>query len=110
MKTIISIGVLALLILGCSTTAQRKAANTLESVHKTVDAAYDGYIDLVIRGTLKTNSFPVIAGHYTTFQASYLAAVLVVAGDTNGIAPVNITDKANTVTGAIGTALKEDRK
>ncbi len=97
-------------ITGCSTTAQRKSANTLESIHKTVDAAYDGYVDLVIRGTLKTNSFKIVANHYSTFQSAYLAAIIIVAGDTNGIAPVNITVYADNVTGAIGTALKEDKK
>jgi hypothetical protein len=95
---------------GCkSPTTQKVSVNTLFTLHKTADAALDGYLDLVNQGKLATNSVPKVLASYTQFQGVYNTAILFVANNTNAVPPQAVVDAAvdfaNTVTSAKKGAL-----
>jgi hypothetical protein len=75
MKNIMAIALVALLFIGCSTSQRRATYNTLYSVHVTTDAAYNGYLDLVVKGSVRTNDVPIVSRSYRNFQAGFTAAV-----------------------------------
>ena len=87
-------------------TTQRVAVNTLFSTHKAVDLVLDGYLDLIVKGQLVTNSLPKVAAKYDNFQAAFRLAVVVVAGDTNAVAPPTVTDAARAFTDTVTLAKK----
>lgn len=80
MTKILSIALLALLI-GCSTSQRRASYNTLYSVHVTTDAAYTSYLDLVVKGSIRTNDVPAVSRSYRNFQAGFATAVELAAID-----------------------------
>ena len=75
-------------------TVQQQAVKTLYSVHKTVDAALDAYLDLVIAGKLPTNSVPRVTAAYGEFQTAYNANLVFVSMNTNSAAPTLVLDSA----------------
>lgn len=92
---------------GCkSPTTQKLAVQTLFTVHKTADAALDGYLDLVIKGLVATNGVPRVSKAYNDFQSAYNAAVVVVAMNTNATAPQAVLDAAVNLSTTITTVKK----
>lgn len=86
---------------GCTTSAQRVSYNTIYSVEKTATAAYDGYIDQVIKGTLPTNDVPKISAAYNAVQRSVLVALDGVQYNTNALAPESLQIEAKDLTNLI---------
>lgn len=97
----------SIVITGCkSPTQQKVAVNTLFSLHKAADLALDDYLDLVNKGTLATNSVPKVLTAYTTFQAAYNSAVVLVASGTNIVAPQSVVDAAAAFASTVTSAKK----
>lgn len=109
MKQLLSIGLLAALLVGCSTTARRALHNTLYSVNVTTTAAYTGYIELVMAGQLKTNSVPKVSQQYSAFQRTFNLAVEQAQFQTNALASVEVLNLSTAVINQIETAKKEDK-
>ena len=83
----LALGGTAIITAGCTTNQQKIAYNTLYSVEKSTTAAYDGYIDSVIKGISTTNGVPRVSRAYNTFQASFLVALDAAQFHTNALAP-----------------------
>src|SRR5262245_4525777 len=80
---------------GCkSPTVQRQAVNTLYSVHKSVDAAFDSYLDLVVKQIISAKHVLKVVNAYDDFQNVYNSALIVVASNTNSVAPQEVMDAA----------------
>lgn len=94
--------------IGCKTTPtqQKIAVNTLFSLHTTVDVALDGYLDLVNKHLLVTNSVSKVLNAYLTFQSVYNGAVVFVANNTNAVAPQNLVDETSTFIKTVDLARK----
>ena len=82
---------------GCrAPSAQKQSVNTLFSLHKTVDAALDSYLDAVVSGTLHTNGVPIVLKAYADFQTVYNSAVAVAVMNTNAPPNPAVSDMAAT--------------
>lgn len=94
---------LAVLVVGCAT-AGRTYYNTLASIQVATTGAFNGYIDLVVKGQVKTNDVPLISRDYNLFQTVWGGAVAVAQFQTNAIAPSAVTDAAAVVVNDITAA------
>lgn len=95
---------LALSPIGCSTSAQRITYNTLASVGATANSAYSAYLDLVVKGSVKTNDVPKVSAAYNTFEMAFAAAISAAQFNPTNPAPANVTDLANNLLSAISAA------
>jgi hypothetical protein len=96
-RTILEIallGAVAASLIGCGTTPQTTALNTLSTLEQSTTAAYDGYLALVVKGTVPTNDVPKISHLFNTFQADMIVAIVSVNGNSNAIAPASIIAEA----------------
>lgn len=104
MKTLLSLA-LVLLIVGCGTTAQRQAYNSLATTGVTVSTAYESYLDLVLHGKVPTNDVPKITASYRQFYALYQAACETAQWATNLTAtPPEVVMAGGAVTSAVNKA------
>lgn len=100
----------SIVLIGCkSPTVQKQSVNTLFTLHKTADAALDGYLDSIHKGIVATNDLPKVLSAYTTFQNAYNAAVTLVASNTNAVPPQALQDAAAEFASAVSTADKKLR-
>jgi hypothetical protein len=101
MKLILTTLFCAVLI-GCTTSSQRTAYNTIFSVEQTATLGVDDYFTLVIKGTLTTNGVPIIAKSYNDLQAAGALAATASAAGTNALATSSLileaTDLGNLIT------------
>ncbi len=88
-KLLLTLTLVAVLI-GCTSTGQRKAVNTIGGVETSSTAIVDGYYSLVVRGKLSTNNVPKVSRAYDSLQSSIRLALTVVKNDTNALAPANL--------------------
>ena len=88
---------------GCNTTQQRTAYNTIFTVEQTADTAVDGYFALVIKGTVPTNSVPIVAQRFNQLQAACTLAAAASQAGTNAIASANLTAELVDLTAFIAT-------
>lgn len=61
-------------VIGCATTDQQSAVNSLFKLQNTVDTAYASYLDLVASGAIPTNNVAQITQNYQTFQSLFAVA------------------------------------
>ncbi len=88
MKTFIYTTLLILTIgLGCKSSAQKIAGNTIYSIDKVAVTSYDAYLSLVIKGSLPTNDVPKVSKAFNQFQAAVTIAYDGVQYNTNALAP-----------------------
>lgn len=88
---------------GCNTTQQQIAAQSIAALEVGAKSAYDGYLTLVVNGTIPTNSVPQATRAYNDFQASALLAALAVQNNTNALAPTNLTTEFQALTTLLNT-------
>ena len=93
-------------ILGCKSTPQTIAYNTLYSVEKATTAAYDGYVDLVIKGKTTSLYVPSVSKAYDHFQASMFVALDAVQFNTNALAPSSLVIESDDLINLIKTVTK----
>lgn len=89
--TLLSLSAMVLLaVLGCNTSQQKTAYNTLFSLEQTTTAAVDAYDALVVQGKVPTNDIPKVSKAYNDFQAGMALALDAVRNNTNAVAPPNL--------------------
>lgn len=84
-------------LVGCTTTQQTTAYKTLYSVETSTTAAYDGYLSLLIKGSVATNGAPTVASYYNKFQGSFRVALSLAENNTNALAPINLITESQDV-------------
>lgn len=84
----------ALIATSCTTSSQRTAYTTIFSVEQTATATVDGYFALVIKGTLTTNSVPLVSKSFNDLQAACKIAADASEFGTNALAPASLTIEA----------------
>ena len=104
----IKIGLGALLLacavfVGCNTTQQRTAYNTIFSVEQTASLTVDGYYALVIKGVVTTNDVPQVSKIYNDIQASGTLAAAGSQFGTNALAPASLIAELSSLTSLITT-------
>jgi hypothetical protein len=87
----------SVIITGCTAPQQQVTFNTLYTVEHATVSAYDGYIELVIAGTVPTNGVPVVSKAFNAFQQSFLIALDVAQFNTNAIAPPSLVMESQNV-------------
>jgi rhamnogalacturonyl hydrolase YesR len=90
MKKFLTSIALAAVLVGCSTTAQRQAVNTIGGVETSATALVDGYYTEVLKGNLPTNDVPTVSRAYDSLQASIKLSLTVVQNNTNALAPASL--------------------
>lgn len=88
-KTLICLA-LAMAIVGCTATGQRRALNTIGGIETSSTALVDGYFTLVIKGKLPTNDVPVVSRAYNSLQSSIKMSLTIVQNNTNALAPASL--------------------
>lgn len=88
----------------CQMTPRTIAYNTLYSVEKSTTAAYDGYLDLVIKGEVKKDGVPSVSQAFNRFQVGMQTALTAAQYNYNAPASQTVTDLAAAVLNAILTA------
>lgn len=96
-------------IVGCSSSSQRTAYNTIYSVEQTATLAVDDYFTLVIKGTLTTNGVPIIAKSYNDLQAAGKLAETASAAGANALAPSSLILEAADL-GTLITTIEQSTK
>lgn len=81
----------------CKPTQQRLTYNSLASAGQSVNSAYSAYLDLVVKGSVATNSVPVVSKGYNDFQSAFGAAVAGAQFNLTNPAPQNVVDLMNNV-------------
>ena len=81
-------------IVGCSSSSQRTAYNTIFSVEQTATLAVDDYFTLVIKGTVTTNGVPIVAKGFNDLQAAVRLAAAASEYGTNALAPSSLIVEA----------------
>jgi hypothetical protein len=109
-KILIGLGLVTVIVIGCTTTAQRNAYNTIFSVEQTATLAVDDYFTLVLKGTITTNSVPVVAKSFNDLQTAAKLAADATAAGTNGLAPASLILEATDLGNLITTAEKSFKK
>lgn len=105
MKRLLLVSALGIsLLCGCPGPIQRTSFNTIYSLESGVTKAYSGYVDLVIKGSVSTNSLPKIKKAFNDFQASELVALDAVQFNTNALAPAALVTEGQDVINLISTA------
>ncbi len=88
------LGALLVATPGCAfvrnSTPQKIAVTSLGTVQTVTLAAYDGYIDGVIQGVVKTNGVPAVSRTFDKFQSATLVALDGVQFNTNALAPASL--------------------
>ena len=95
---------LALVIVACTSTQQGVVLNSLSTLEQTATATYDGYLALVVKGTVPTNDVPKVSKLFNTFQSDMVLAVVAVQGNTNAVAPQNVIDDSTALINQITTS------
>lgn len=106
MKTRIILPFLLVIALawGCSTSQRRATYNSFATVGMTTDAAVKSYLDLLVKGQVSTNSFPVIIRDYQTFQVAFNLALSAAQFSTNAAAPPDVIQLSGVVLSDVAVA------
>lgn len=103
MKYLFCIAVAVAVIIGCTATQQTITIKTIGSLEAATDAAYKGYIALVLQGKLATNDVPKVAHAFNDFQAAALLATITAKNNTNALAPDALIEESGAVVNLITT-------
>lgn len=102
MKNLVALLAIVFLI-GC-TSQQKTLYNTLASVQSVTTGSYNGYLDLVVKGKITTNSVPKISRDYDMFQQIWTGAVILAQWQTNSIAPPQVVTASSNLVYEISVA------
>lgn len=90
---------------GCkSSSTQSKAVTTMFTIGSGVDEAYKAYLDLIVMGSVSTNSLPSVSQKYMLFQQAFAAGIELTAGNTNAPVPTSVLNAATEFNKAVVTA------
>jgi pectin methylesterase-like acyl-CoA thioesterase len=82
-------------LVGCTTTQQTTAYNTIATVEQTATVAVDDYYTLVFQGKVSTNSVPQVSQAYNNLQAVAALAATATQSGTNALASANLVIEAS---------------
>jgi len=103
-----ALGLVALLAFAaCTTSARRTMYNSLASVGYATQAAYDGYLALVVRQTISSKNVTTVSKAYDSFQAVYSSAVAAAQFATNAPATAPVIEASTKVFSEINRAKEE---
>lgn len=88
---------------GCTTNQQSIAYKTIGSINDAANITYSHYADLVIAGTISTNSLPAVSLRYNQIKSACLLAATASSNGTNAIAPAALTAELADFTSFIAT-------
>ena len=77
--------------MGCTTSSQRTAYNSIYTVEQAASTAVDGYYTGVIKGLFPTNDVPTVATRFNQLQAACTLAAATTQAGTNAVAPATLT-------------------
>ena len=106
MKTKLLIGlalVAGIFEIGCNTTQQRVAYNSIFSVEQAATATVDCYYALVIKGVITTNNVPTVSQKFNQLQAACTLAAATSQAGTNALAPAALTAELGDLTAFVLT-------
>jgi len=92
------------IIVGCGTTPQTTAYNTIFTVETTASAAVDGYYTAVIKGIAPTNQVPQVSQAFNTLQAACILASTTSQAGTNALASPELTVELGQLLNLVQTA------
>jgi len=108
-KLILSVLLVATIsVVGCKTTSQRTAYNTIATIEQTATLAVDDYYTLVIQGKINANGVPIVSKAYNDLQAAGLLAATVAQNGTNALAPASLIIEASQL-GALITTVENTK-
>jgi hypothetical protein len=94
------------IIIGCTTSQQTTAYNTLYSVETVTTATVDGYYAATIKGLASTNGIPKVAVAYNDFQKAFIVALDTAGFETNALAPASLQKESADVISLVGQFYK----
>ena len=97
MRKILPFLAVALIVVGCATSAQRVAFNTVATLETSTTAALDGYFLLVAKGQASTNGVSTVSKAFNKFQGGVLVALDVLQNNTNALAPASLQQLSSDV-------------
>lgn len=101
-QTLLIVAITALFV-GC-VSKNRVAYNTLATIGYSTKAAYETYLDLVVKGQLSEAPVPAVTAKYKQFNIVYGAAVEVASGNLGVVAPPSVQTASEAVMVAIADA------
>lgn len=96
------VGLSTAAFVGCTTSQQRTAYNTLYSVEATTTATVDGYYLAAAKGLASTNGIPKVSSAYNDFQKSFVIALDAAQFNTNALAPASLQQESADVIALVG--------
>ena len=106
-RILLSFAIIAMLAvavgMGCTTSSQRTAYNSIYTVEQAANTAVDGYYTWVIKGLLPTNDVPTVAARFNQLQAACTLAAATTQAGTNAVAPATLTLELTDLVTFIGT-------
>lgn len=106
-KLILTVSV-GLLLMGCSTTQQRTAYNTIFTVESTATTAVQTYYGLVLQGTVSTNGVPIVSKAFNDLQAAASLAEVTSEQGSNALASASLVLEASSL-GALISNLETNK-
>jgi hypothetical protein len=95
--------ILAVLLAGCAST-QTTQFKTISSAQTAVNVAYNGYLDLVEKQQIATNSVPQVSKAFNDFQQAATSAVLIHGLNLTNTPPLDVSNLAASALAAINAA------
>lgn len=87
----------AMIVVGCNTTQQKYAYNSISITETSATSAYQSYIGLVAKGQVPTNNVPKISADFEHFQLATRIAIDLARGNSNTVAPASLVTEAATL-------------
>lgn len=101
--------VVVLIVVGCTTTSQRAAFNTIGALELTASQAIDGYDTALIKGMASTNNAVQIENDFNQFQHAASVAASVAQNGTNALAPASLTLEAANLSALIASSISTNK-
>ena len=101
---LVAAAVVAMIVCAGCAGQSRVLYNSLAAVQAGTSGAYNGYLDLVVKGKVTTNAVPAISRDFNLFQQTWSAAVMIASWNTNAVAPQAVLDASAKVITEINVA------
>ncbi len=108
MKKILASLILCAVLVGCTSTSQRTAYNTIASVEQIATVTVDDYYTLVLQGRLSTNGVPAVSKAFNSLQAAAALAATASKAGTNALASDSLILEASQL-GVLINAVKTQK-
>lgn len=107
LSPIVNSVILAMAVVGCTTTAQRQEFTTIGMVEQAAQSSYNQYSNMVISGQVSTNGLHDVSMKFNDLQASLRLAAVVAESGTNAVAPQKLQAEAGDLLALIANLRKK---